>query len=314
MPNTRRKIRRKTRKSKKRWGKVLGIGRFGCVIQPPSACIPGKNMSQFVGKLVSSKQGQQKWDRSFKELYPLLINEEFEAYQLEFPTEWEKAEEIRRRIPTANDLFVLPTESCPITNLTSENVVNCRTRVSENLNTQLILPFAEGNLRELLESEKHEIPKKGLLEALEEVKQSIDILHTNRIIHNDIKLENILWGFKADGGLWCKLADFGIALIFPTRDDETLTTRIEESARSSLSSNSYASISPVPRAPTPVGLVPPLLFPAKKGLVPSLALGRVLRSPRPNTSRSPVLVDTEFESMKGIDSAALNDVMKLVGV
>ncbi len=307
MGKTRRVRKVQRRKSfRKRGGKVLGFGRFGCVVKPPKACLPDKNMSQFVGKLVSSTESQISWDRHFREKYPLLENTEFEDYQREFQTEWEKAEEIRRRIPFADSLYVLPKESCAIPNLYSENVLNCKAKVSENLNTQLILPFAEGNLRELLDSGKE---AKGLLEALNQVERSIYILHENRIVHNDIKLENILWGYNAEGVMWCKLADFGIALFFPTRGDENLTSRIEESARSSLSSGSFMrNMSPVLRTPTPTKFIPPLQFGTKKGIVPSLALGALANSPRLQTIR----VESEFESMRELDLSAFEGCLALV--
>lgn len=289
---------------------MLGYGRYGCVVSPPLACQNKNtaNTTRKVGKLFSSQHSQRVWDRNFREQYPLLENTEFEAYQREFPMEWEKAEEIRRRIPEADELFVLPTESCSIPNKSSENYQECLTKVSENLNTQLLIPVAEGNLRELLEANTG--TKGQVLEALETVKESLNTLHRNRIIHNDISLENILWGYSAFGTVWCKLADFGIALFFPTRDDETLTSRIEESARSSLSSNdSVRSVSPVSRTATPTGftLPPPLLIStAKKGIVPSLALGFSKPSPRNIT------VESEFESMKERDLAAFEDVLKVV--
>ncbi len=289
---------------------MLGYGRFGCVISPPLNC-SGKR-STGVGKLFSSTNTQRTWGKEFRELYPLLENPEFEEYQRKFPTEWEKAEEIRRRIPSADDLFVLPTESCGISDPMSENVVACLTKVSANLNTQLILSQAEGNLRELIASGKE--MKKHMLEALETLKQSIHILHTHRIIHNDISMENILWGYSGSGELWCKLGDFGISMMFPTLDDKDSTARIEESARSSSSSNSFGSISPVPRAPTPSmpPLIKPLALTTKKGLVPSLALGSLVRSPRPESSR--ITVENEFARMKEMDLAALDGVLRIVGV
>jgi hypothetical protein len=94
-----------------------------------------QNVTKKVGKLFSSQHSQRAWDKNFRTLYPLLENTEFEAYQREFPTEWEKAEEIRKRIPEADELFVLPTESCPIPNKSSENYQECLTKVSENLQT-----------------------------------------------------------------------------------------------------------------------------------------------------------------------------------
>lgn len=286
---------------------MLGYGRYGCVISPPLACQNKhtENITQKVGKLFSSQHSQRSWDKNFRTQYPLLENTEFETYQREFPTEWEKAEEIRRRIPDADNLFVLPTDSCPIPNKTSENYQECLTKVSENLNTQLLLPVAEGNLRELLESEG----KEPMVDALKHVRESIQTLHWNRIVHNDISLENILWGYADNGSLWCKLADFGIALFFPTRDDETLTERIEESARSSLSSNySIGSISPVPRTSTPTRFTLPLPIGTKKGIVPDLALGFLKSSPRNIT------VDSEFESMKERDISAFNGVLQMLRI
>jgi serine/threonine protein kinase len=203
-----RKTRSKRKARKTRGGAVRGRGKFGCVVQPTAACEPPIDLppGEWVGKLVpiSTRQTPSP-NRMMRNAYPILGNPEFQKYQDQFETEFQKAEEIRRRVPQASELFLLPEYQCTVH--THEECSDLEAPF-----IQYFLRPAEGDLIQLFQSPV--VTPTELFAGLLHVAKSLHALHAQKIVHRDVKAANVLWGME-NGRFWCKLADFGVAVFFP---------------------------------------------------------------------------------------------------
>jgi serine/threonine protein kinase len=203
-----RKDRSKRKARKARGGTVRGRGKFGCVVQPIAACDPPIDLppGEWVGKLVpiSTRQTPSP-NRMMRNAYPILGNPEFQKYQDQFETEFQKAEEIRRRVPQASELFLLPEYQCTVP-------IHEECNDLEAPFTQYFLRPAEGDLIQLFQHPP--VQSTELFAGLIGVAKSIKTLHAQKIVHRDVKPANVLWGMER-GRFWCKLADFGVAVFFP---------------------------------------------------------------------------------------------------
>ena len=74
-----------------------------------------------------------------------------------------------------------------------------------------IVQFAQGELFEILEDDKN-IPEQEVRRIAQQLVHALNYLHTNRIIHRDMKPQNIL--LAANGVV--KLCDFGFARAMST--------------------------------------------------------------------------------------------------
>lgn len=281
------RLRGKT-KRRQRAGRVLGYGRYGCVVKPAPNC--GTRKAQ-VGKWIA-RTVQRSPDRNMRTLYPLLETSQFQRYQTEFPTEYEKAEEIRKRIGLHADVFfVLPQFACTMNNLTMNNVVKtnyemCQSHIQDPLTEMVGMWEAQGDLAHILSLPYTSTDAKVVLHQFETVLEGLKLLHNNRIIHFDIRPENIL---QTSQGLL--LADFGVSLLFPLSGAST-----GRSSSSSSSSSSLPFFSTISQTKT--GLRPLA--------IPALRLGYA--SPRPDTNYDTMLV-TGFEAIKRVDVDAVWDVL-----
>ncbi|KAG5509530.1 hypothetical protein JKF63_06235 [Porcisia hertigi] len=70
----------------------------------------------------------------------------------------------------------------------------------------VVMEYAQGELYDILEDDKH-LPAKEVQKIAKQLIQALNYLHSNRIIHRDMKPQNILIG--QNGAV--KLADFGFA-------------------------------------------------------------------------------------------------------
>ena len=205
--------KRRTNKVKKtRGGAVKGQGRFGCVVQPTAVCEPPIDLppGDWVGKLIpmSTRQTPSP-NRAMRNTYPILGHPEFQRYQDKFASEYQKAEEIRRRVPHASDLFLLP--ECECTVPTHEEC-----DALEPPFIQYFIRAAKGDLEQLFKSVATPVAPaaQDIFAGLVGVAKSLQILHEHKIVHRDVKPANVMWGME-EGRFWCKLADFGVAVFFP---------------------------------------------------------------------------------------------------
>ncbi|XP_050385130.1 serine/threonine-protein kinase TIO [Argentina anserina] len=75
----------------------------------------------------------------------------------------------------------------------------------------VVTEFAQGELFEILEDDKH-LPEEQVQEIAKQLVRALHYLHSNRIIHRDMKPQNILIG----AGSIVKLCDFGFARAMST--------------------------------------------------------------------------------------------------
>ena len=90
--------------------------------------------------------------------------------------------------------------------LRHENIVLLLDTFETKTEFCLVTDFAQGELFEILE-EDQSLPEEVIRPIAQQLVSALHYLHTNRIIHRDMKPQNIL---ISDGGV-VKLCDFGFA-------------------------------------------------------------------------------------------------------
>jgi serine/threonine protein kinase len=94
--------------------------------------------------------------------------------------------------------------------LSHPNIVHLKDVVMLGGNLTLIFDFLDYDLKKYLERNGSPIPVKTIKSLLYQILLGVNYCHSNRIIHRDLKTQNILLG--SDGVI--KLADFGLARAF----------------------------------------------------------------------------------------------------
>lgn len=82
------------------------------------------------------------------------------------------------------------------------------------VSTVLVLPLMHCSLDEYLEKRSGQISEKEALDIFKKVAQAIDYAHRAKVMHCDLKLENILVKFNSTDMAITELcvADFGLAI------------------------------------------------------------------------------------------------------
>ncbi len=302
---SRKAIKSRHNKVKKtRGGAVRGHGRFGCVVQPTAVCDPPIDLppGDWVGKLVpiSTRQTPSP-NRAMRNAYPILGHPEFQRFQDTFATEYQKAEEIRRRVPHASDLFLLPEYECTVPTHEECDAI-------EPPFVQYFLRAAEGDLEQLFKSAVAPAAPttQDIFTGLVGVAKSLQILHEHKIVHRDVKPTNVMWGME-EGRFWCKLADFGVAVFFPLVLGPALAqppVLAQPLARSV--SNSYSNVlTELPQQP----LLRSAFAPTKT--IPKLSLFG-LRKNDPLVSERPPLPMSprDFTTLEQLDWAGMLEILQ----
>lgn len=180
-----------TRKS----SNIIGKGKFGCVVKPALKC--GKTRKALVSKLYVAIKSDK------------------------FLPEITVAQEVLKRLgPKAHDYFVLPIANCELTNSQQKLkiVKTCQKALNSKrpLTSFLQIPEAEGDLEHFLK-EQQAIDSEEIVAALRNLIVGIKLLHESRIVHDDIKPDNILYGHSQTGKLWFKFTDFGLGKVDATK-------------------------------------------------------------------------------------------------
>lgn len=168
MKSTRRIRRRKQTRRKRRGGKKLGEGRYGFVIEPAIAC-NGKDTAGYVSKVFKSKE-------EFDNAKTSLVYAELE------------------RIDPDQMRFLYPELCDSPSDLTKENIDDGVTEENKQL-SYLIKKGGDVTLYDYLQNTNKYATKDTvnfMLKELREVFESVKILHTNKILHNDLHTKNIL--------------------------------------------------------------------------------------------------------------------------
>ena len=177
---------------------IIGKGRFGCVVKPALKCNKtAKTRKALVSKLYVTIQSNK------------------------FLPEIEIADEVLKRLgPVAHDYFVLPIANCDLTDSQKKlSIVSACQKVLESkkqLTNFLQIPEAEGDLEHFLKDQQV-IDSHEVVSALRNLIVGIKLLHEHRIVHDDIKPDNILYGHNQSGKLWFKFTDFGLGKVDATK-------------------------------------------------------------------------------------------------
>ena len=105
--------------------------------------------------------------------------------------------------------------------LNHQNVVSSKISFTDNENQYILLEYCPGqSIREYLrKSQNGRLSESETRKILKDVIQGLVYLHSQRIIHHDLKLENFLVG--ADGRV--KIADFGISTLLKTSSEKVFS-------------------------------------------------------------------------------------------
>lgn len=86
---------------------------------------------------------------------------------------------------------------------------------TQNETLLFLNPFSEGNLNNSILDNKINSEEK-IIEILRDASIGLEVLHSNNVIHNDIKLSNVLWDYKRGGAL----TDFSHSLEIPDNKNQ----------------------------------------------------------------------------------------------
>ena len=97
-------------------------------------------------------------------------------------------------------------------NICSKNTINsvkCYEYFINNDNLVIIMELCDKNLSKLLLERKKTFNEKEIFEILNQINNAFKIMKENKIIHRDLKLENILIKYNEDKTFTIKLSDYG---------------------------------------------------------------------------------------------------------
>jgi serine/threonine protein kinase len=174
---------RKTRRQRRRGGKFIYSGAYGCTFGPALKC-EGANTRKagYISKIINSDAAKK---------------------------EWESSEGVRS-LNKNFKYFVYPDESCyPAPPNSSNETKKCPLRLNDPV--LLLSPYGGSDLEHI------DVPFKEMgtfFEGFLNIFDGIAFLHKEGIAHNDIKLSNMV-GVRRDNGLYkLRLIDFGLSRSF----------------------------------------------------------------------------------------------------
>jgi fused-like protein len=118
---------------------------------------------------------------------------------------------IMKQGKTDKDIHSLRQEIEILRKLKHENIIEMLDSFENAREFCVVTEFAQGELFEILEDDKC-LPEEQVQAIAKQLVKALDYLHSNRIIHRDMKPQNILIG----AGSVVKLCDFGFARAMST--------------------------------------------------------------------------------------------------
>ncbi|HET7505620.1 MAG TPA: protein kinase [Kofleriaceae bacterium] len=88
-----------------------------------------------------------------------------------------------------------------------------------------VMEYLEGETLQALLDREGRLPPGRCVAILRAIGRALDAAHAKGIAHRDLKAENVFLGTDADGGMWPKLLDFGIAKLTSAEDGLRHKTR-----------------------------------------------------------------------------------------
>lgn len=183
---------------------VLGKGGFG-VTYKVKASVPYGNI---------------KIDAFFavKEYFPNICSREADNATIKVP------DTMQQEIADGKDDFINEglklQEVCRLNN----NIVNVNEVFEANGTAYYVLEYLEGgDLRKLVKANGNPLTEQQMLDVMTPIGEALQCLHDNRMLHLDIKPDNIVMRRNSNGSVEPVLIDFGIAVHF--KNDGTPTSK-----------------------------------------------------------------------------------------
>ena len=101
-------------------------------------------------------------------------------------------------------------EICFLKSLRHPGIVTLQSVVVSDKNLDLVFEFLSGDLRAYIDSVQGNVPEFLIKRFLQQVLSALHFCHSNRVIHRDLKPQNLL----IDQNINLKIADFGLARSF----------------------------------------------------------------------------------------------------
>lgn len=119
---------------------------------------------------------------------------------------------ISKKGKSAKDLASLRQEIEILRRLNHDNIILMLDYFETPREICVVTEFAQGELFQILEDDQR-LPEAAVRDVAKQLVRALHYLHTNRIIHRDMKPQNILIGARGK----VKLCDFGFARAMSTR-------------------------------------------------------------------------------------------------
>ena len=117
--------------------------------------------------------------------------------------------EIEEKIQLYINEFINEYENMNLCSKNTINSVKCFEYFINNDNLVIIMELCNKNLSKLLLERKKAFNEKEIFEILNQLNNAFKIMKENKIIHRDLKLENILIKYNKDKTFTIKLSDYG---------------------------------------------------------------------------------------------------------
>ena len=149
-------------------------------------------------------KGKDKETNEFKAIKVMNLNNLRENLSNQF-----EFNEIEKQLQSYINGFINEYENMSICSWNNINSVRCYEYFISNDYFVIIMELCDKNLAKLLMERKRTFNEKEIFEIMKQLNNAFKVMKENKIIHRDLKLENILIKYNEDKTFTLKLSDYG---------------------------------------------------------------------------------------------------------
>eukprot|EP01103_Thecamoeba_quadrilineata_P006051 TRINITY_DN15787_c0_g1_i1.p1 TRINITY_DN15787_c0_g1~~TRINITY_DN15787_c0_g1_i1.p1 ORF type:complete len:561 (+),score=96.65 TRINITY_DN15787_c0_g1_i1:2-1684(+) len=135
---------------------------------------------------------------------------------------------VKKVLESSEGVESLAHEASILQKLRHPNIVLFMGIARSNETYYIVQEFAKGgSLYKLVSNPKNKIPPLTQVKFVLEISQALSYIHTKNLLHRDLKMENVLldsnsYGSTSVSDLRCKIADFGLSILYDPSKKERL--------------------------------------------------------------------------------------------